>query len=120
MSLALISISGFVLRWFWSNSNRRKFEHRLTRVLPHVIDTLFLATGIWLAIILSQYPLSHGWLTAKVFGLIAYVIAGSMAMKDKNEQLVRTIAFIAALVIFAWIVSVARTKTAWGFLEWLS
>jgi len=116
MSLALISISGFVLRWVWLNSNSRMFRHKLTRVLPHVIDTLFLATGIWLAIVISQYPLSHGWLTAKVLGLIAYVIVGSIAMKDKNEPLIRTIAFIGALVIFAWIVSVARTKSAWGFL----
>ena len=117
MSLALISISGFVLRWFWLNSNSRMFQHKLTRVLPHIIDTLFLATGIWLAIIIAQYPLTHGWLTAKVLGLIAYIVTGAMALQEKTDQRIRTIAFLAAMIIFAWIASVARGKSALGFLQ---
>ncbi len=46
--LALVSLTGFVLRWTWMMNQARPFRQRLTRILPHVVDTLFLASGIWL------------------------------------------------------------------------
>ena len=119
MGLALASVCGFVLRWIWLNSDSALFEQKLTRILPHIIDTLFLASGIWLAVIIRQYPFAHGWLTAKIFGLLAYIILGSLALKKANSQLVRTLAFGTALLSFAWIASVARSKTATGFFSLL-
>ena len=41
--------------------------HRLTRVLPHIIDTLFLVSAVWLAVMIRQYPFTDAWLTAKIF-----------------------------------------------------
>jgi uncharacterized membrane protein SirB2 len=120
MALALASISGFVLRWVWLNSNSSLLEKKLTRILPHIIDTVFLATGIWLTITIAQYPFANGWLTAKVFGLVAYILLGSMAMRKEQDPRFRSIAFIAALLVFTWIASVARMKEASGFLGLLT
>lgn len=115
-SLAVISISGFALRWGWMRAGSALLQHRLTRTLPHVVDTLFLASGIWLTIILHQYPFMHGWLTAKVLGLVAYVILGSLALKHARTPWVQVLSFSAALLVFAWLASVARSKSAAGFL----
>jgi uncharacterized membrane protein SirB2 len=60
IALATTSLAGFLLRWTWMINGDRKFEARLTRTLPHVIDTLFLASGIVLAHAASRHP----WPTA--------------------------------------------------------
>lgn len=111
ITLAMISIGGFVLRWWWMKTGSALFHHRLSRVLPHLADTLFLASGIWLAITIRQYPFVHAWLTAKIFGLIAYIVLGSLALKHARTAAGRNLAFVAALVVIAWVVSVARSKS---------
>ena len=45
---ALISLTGFVWRWTWMMNQARPFRQRLIRILPPVVDTLFMASGIWL------------------------------------------------------------------------
>ena len=89
--------------------------HPWTRVLPHLIDTLFLASGIWLALIIQQYPFVDAWLTAKIFGLLSYIALASLALKRARSRALSTGFFIAALLSFGWIVSVARLKSALGF-----
>ncbi|NND44667.1 MAG: SirB2 family protein [Xanthomonadales bacterium] len=113
--LALLSISGFMLRWWWMSVSSPLATHRLTRILPHLVDTLFLATGIALAWLLRQYPFVHGWLTAKVIGLVVYIVLGTLALKRLDSMRGRRWAFVAALLTYAWIVAVARSKQISGF-----
>jgi uncharacterized membrane protein SirB2 len=86
------------------------------RIAPHVVDTLLLASAIALAVIIQQYPGLHGWLTAKVIGLIAYIGLGVVALNRGKTRVVRISAWIAALVVFGYIASVAMTKSPLGFL----
>ncbi len=116
IGLAALSISGFVLRWAWMHRGSALLHHRITQVLPHVIDTLFLLSGIALAVMIHQAPLADGWLTAKVAGLVAYVVLGSLALKRAPTKRLKTVFFVTALLCFAWIVSVARSKSPWGWL----
>jgi len=114
VALAIVSIGGFALRWWWMKAGSALYRHRLTRVLPHVVDTLFLASGIWLAVTIRQYPFVHGWLTAKILGLVAYIVLASLALKRARTARGRNIAFVAALAVVAWIVAVARGKAVPG------
>jgi uncharacterized membrane protein SirB2 len=91
-------------------------QQRWVRITPHVIDTVLLASAIGLALILEQYPFVHGWLTAKVLGLIAYIILGSIALKRGRTKPIRAAAWVAALAVFGYIVSVALTRHPLGFL----
>jgi uncharacterized membrane protein SirB2 len=84
--------------------------------VPHVIDTLFLASGLTLAWTIAQYPFLTGWLTAKVSGLLAYILLGMTAMSGRISRRARAIAFFTALLSYAWILSVAMLKSPWGFL----
>ena len=115
IALALTSVSGFILRWLWHYYELPISNHRLTRTLPHIIDTLFLASGIGLAYMINLYPFQVSWLSAKLFGLIGYIVLGSLALKRAPTVRGRTLSFIAAITTFIWIISVARLKSPWGF-----
>lgn len=105
-----ISITGFILRFVWMLRGSPLLQLRLVKVLPHIIDTLLLASAIGLTITISQYPGGHGWLTAKVLGLLAYIVLGSIAIKRGKTRQVRLVAGIAALAVVGYIVLVAIAK----------
>ena len=111
VSFVVLSGTGFVLRGAWMLQGSPMLARRWVRVLPHVVDTVLLASAIALAVMMEQYPLVHGWLTAKVLGLIAYIALGTIALKRGRTRAVRIAAFCGALVVFAYIVAVALTKS---------
>lgn len=116
MLLALLSILGFILRGCWMMSGSARLQHRAVRVVPHVVDTLLLLSAIALSVIIAQYPFAAGWVTAKVFGLIAYVVLGMIALRQGRSREVRIAAFFCAVLVFVWIASVAFSKNPAGFL----
>ena len=48
-------------------------QQRWVKIVPHLVDTLLLASAVALAVMSHQYPLANGWLTAKVAGLLIYI-----------------------------------------------
>ena len=82
-------------------------RHKWLRVVPHMVDTVLLVTGILLAIKLQQYPFVDAWLTAKFFALIAYIIFGSLTLKHASSLQTQLLSYIAALLAFAYLVSTA-------------
>ncbi|MCK2127456.1 SirB2 family protein [Thauera aromatica] len=116
VTCVVLSAAGFLLRGLWMFTGSPLLQRRLTRVLPHVIDSLLLLSAIGLATMIGQYPFAAGWVTAKVFGLIAYILLGTVAIKRGRTPTVRAAAFVGALVVYAWIVSIAITKNMAGFL----
>ncbi len=108
--LAVLTIGGFLLRGYWMMSGSDLRQNRATKILPHVIDTLFLATGIWLVVLLKLAPMQHAWLLAKFAGLLAYIGLGMIAMRFGRTTQTRMVAFVAAVAAFAYIVGVALTK----------
>ncbi len=114
---ALASIIGFMLRWNWKMSGSRLSQMKLNKTAPHIIDTLFLATGVALTFTINQYPFSTAWLTAKIAGLLVYIVLGMLAMSGKVSRPWRVTAFLAAVSTYAWILTVARFKSPWGLLH---
>ncbi len=111
MLLAIISIVGFTIRGGMKLAGSRWLEQRWLRIAPHVVDTLLLAAGIWLAVASQQYPLAQGWLTAKVVGLVLYIALGLHVMRFATTQRARAISYALALLCFAWIMAVAFSRT---------
>lgn len=116
MSFALLSGGLFVLRGVWMLRASAMLQRRWVRIVPHVVDTVLLASAIALAVWSSQYPLQQGWLTAKVVALVGYIGLGTVALKRGRTPAVRAGAFVGALLLFLYIVTVARTKTPLPFL----
>ncbi|MGP1679022.1 MAG: SirB2 family protein [Burkholderiales bacterium] len=112
VSSVLLSGTGFVLRGAWMMRGSPMLARRWVRVAPHVLDSVLLASAIALAVMIGQYPLAQGWLTAKVLGLIVYIVLGTIALKRGRTRGGRVAAFCGALLVFAYIVAVAITKSA--------
>jgi uncharacterized membrane protein SirB2 len=115
LACVALSAAGFVLRGVWMMRKSPMLERRWVRVAPHVVDSALLASAIALAVNIGQYPLVHAWLTAKVFGLIAYIVLGTLALKRGRTLRSRSTAFCGALLVFAYIVAVAISKSPLPF-----
>jgi len=116
IACAILSISGFALRGVLRLADSPLLVTRFARVAPHVVDTVLLASALWLAALIGRYPFIEGWLTAKVLALIAYIVLGTLALKRARGKAQRAAAFALALVAAAYIVSVALTRDPLGFL----
>lgn len=90
-------------------------QHRAAKVLPHIIDTLLLASAITLLIILHLSPLEQPWLVAKIVALFLYIGLGMVALRFGRSQKVRVGAGVMALLTVGYILSVAYSKSPWGF-----
>lgn len=84
------------------------------RIAPHVVDTILLTTALWLMSMLHQYPFVHHWLSVKVILLALYIVLGSLALKRGRTKSERGIFFVLALLVFLFIVSVARAHHPLG------
>jgi len=116
VACALLSISGFMLRGILMLRDSAMLQMRLIKIAPHIIDTLLLGSAIWLAV---QYGLSPGdnpWLLAKIVALLVYIGLGTVALKRGKTKQIRFVAWLAALLVFAYIVAVAVTKSPLVFV----
>lgn len=118
LTAVVLSFTLFVLRGVWMLIDSPRLRRPWVRVVPHVIDTVLLASALGLVAILHQYPFVHGWLTAKVAALVVYIVLGSIALKRRSSKPVRAAAWIAALAVFGYIVSVALSRSPAGAGIW--
>lgn len=115
----IVSYCLFFLRGTWMLTDSPLLARRWVRVVPHVNDTILLIAAIWLTTIIHQYPGTSGWLTAKVAGLIVYILVGTVAIRRGRSRRVRATAWVAAQVVFLYIVAVALTRDANPLGSWL-
>ncbi|MBP9714380.1 MAG: SirB2 family protein [Sterolibacterium sp.] len=115
-----LSGAGFLLRGFWMLADSPMLQRRIVRILPHINDTLLLAAAIALVVMSGQYPFVVPWVTAKVLGLLVYIVLGAIALKRGRTKRVRAMAWLLSLGVFAYIVSVALTRNPLGFLAGLN
>lgn len=112
VSCVVLSGLGFFVRGVLMLKASPWLSSRLARTLPHVVDTLLLGSAITMAVMSGQYPFAQSWLTAKFFGLLAYIFLGSLALKRGRTRAQRAGFFALALLAFAYIVAVALTRQA--------
>ena len=117
LTSAALTILGFVLRGYWMFRESNSLHHPLTRVLPHVVDTVFLVSGIGLVIVLQFPIMSQPWLLAKLVALVAYIVFGAIALRRGRNRRTRMFAFVAALLTFAYIVGVAINRSPMSWLN---
>lgn len=89
------------------------------RYLTYSVDTTLLVAALMLTTIIHQFPFVDGWLTVKVLLLIVYIGLGTFALKRGRTKNVRIGAWVAALAVFAFIVSVAVAHNPLGIFAML-
>lgn len=112
VSTVFISIAGFLVRGVWMMGSSSLLQQRWVRVVPHINDTLLLVSAIALVVITSQYPGPSAWLNAKVVALVVYILLGIIALNRGKTMQVRVGAWVLAIAVYAYMVLVAFTKSA--------
>lgn len=119
-SAVVISFAGFFARGIGMLRDAPWIRHRVVKTLPHIVDTILIVSAIWLAWLLRLSPTNAPWIAAKIAGLLVYIGLGMIALRFGPTKGARTAAWIAALLTFGYIVSVALTKDVHGFVTWLA
>lgn len=110
VGLALASLTGFLARGVLRLRASPRLQARWLRILPHVVDSLLLATGIALAVRLGQYPFVNPWLSAKLGALLLYIVLGVVVMRVARRPVWQGMALAAATGVFAYMLGVAVTR----------
>jgi uncharacterized membrane protein SirB2 len=116
---AILTISGFMLRGYWMFSGSPRLQLKVVKILPHIVDTIFLLSGIALIVILSLPVLSQNWLLMKFAALVVYIVLGAIALGRGKTMRSRTLAFVLSLATFAYIVGVALSKSTASWIAFV-
>jgi uncharacterized membrane protein SirB2 len=111
-----LSLGLFGLRGWWMLYAPARLQLPWVRVVPHLIDTVLLASAVALAVLSAQYPLREAWLTAKVGALLIYIGLGMIALHYGRTRSGRRLAWIAALLVYGYIIAVALQRNPLPFL----
>lgn len=112
-TLATLTLLVFLLRGAWAMMGSAMLEKKWAKITPHVVYTLLLVSAFAVAWVGWGYPqVLHGWITAKLIALVVFIAAAVMAFRGHGGKKLRLDMFLVALVVYAYIVVVALTKSA--------
>lgn len=102
----VLSVSLFILRFGLLMKKSKWFESRWIKVLPHVVDTLLIATGLGLIFITGFIPFTPSavWMTEKLTCVLAYIALSYVALFYSQGTLFKLFAFFGAL---GWVYAAA-------------
>ncbi len=104
VTAVVLSITLFIIRSWWSVTGSSLLQHRLVRIVPHVIDTVLLTCGVILAAMIGP---NQPWILTKIVLLFVYIGVGTIAIKRGRTKKSRLTAALIAVAVFAYIVGVA-------------
>lgn len=94
-------------------------RYRIVRLAQHSNDTLLLGSALVLAVSAGFSPLNSPWLLVKIAGLLVYIGLGTLVMREQASSAIRWCAYLLAMLVFGFIVSVALNKSPAGiFSDW--
>ena len=108
LSAALFFVRGLLMLW-----RPDALRASWARITPHVVDTVLLVAAIGMLVNGRINPLDDPWLLAKIGALLVYIGLGTVALKRGRTRGVRLGAWLGALAVLLYIVSVALTKQVW-------
>lgn len=112
---ALISLTGFLLRALLMYTGSPLLRHRAVQIIPHIVDTVFLGSGFWLAFVVNFGLFSNPWLTMKVLLLMLYLLFVGITLSRGSTMITRTVSFFLAILTYVYIVGVAINKSPLGW-----
>lgn len=110
MTLAVLSVSLFTLRFIWTLMNSAQLEKKWVKISPHIIDTLLLLAGVAMWVSLALNPLEQMWFAEKLLGVIAYIATGIYTLKFARNNMLKVFGYLGAIGWVMLIVRVAITK----------
>ncbi|MBV7300094.1 SirB2 family protein [Enterovibrio paralichthyis] len=108
-----LSVSLFIIRFVWSMMGSKMMEKKWVKVVPHIIDTVLLTSGVALVFITGFIPFTPAalWMTEKLTCVLAYIALGYVALHYSRGMAFRLFAFFGALGWVYAAADLAITKT---------
>ena len=102
---------GFLLRGWLALTRSPLLQLRITKTLPHIIDTILLLSALamihqWSISISNSY-----WLIAKIVVLFVYIIFGFLMLRYGHNWQRRFTGFLGGVLSYTYIVGVAHSKS---------
>ena len=116
--VALLSGSIFALRGAFLLAGARWPQALPVKWLSYAVDTALLTAALMLLTILPGAMFANGWLAVKVALVVLYIVLGVFALKRAKTPRSRVVCYIAALLVFFCIYSIARAHNPLGFVTW--
>ncbi len=110
MTLAVLSISLFTLRFIWTLANSSRLQAKWIKITPHIVDTLLLAFGVVMAVQYSINPIEQLWLGEKLLAVVAYIFTGYFTLKLARNKPMQIIGYLGAMGWVMLIVRLAMTR----------
>ena len=114
ITVVTLSLILFLSRGTWVYFFNKQLTAKWVKILPHVNDTILLVSGITLAVQTQQYPFVQHWLTVKIICLVGYILLGMVALKWSINTRKGFVAWISAVSLFFFMLSVAMTRHGAG------
>lgn len=86
------------------------------RRLSYTLDTALLSAALLLLYILDLNPFAVPWLSTKIALLLVYIVLGTFALKRARTGRMRLVFYVASLLCFAFMLTVARAHHPLGIL----
>lgn len=116
IGLALSSGMLFALRGAGVLAGMRWPNWASVRMTSYALDTALLTAALMLLAILPGAMYANGWLAAKLVLLVVYIGFGMMAVRRARSLAARAGFYVAALLTFGMVYSIARAHHPWGVL----
>lgn len=100
MGMAYLTVTLFFLRGLYRLTAGERIHMGLRKAtdrLSYLVDTLLLVMGILLLVILNLNPVTTGWVSSKLGLLVAYIILGVFAFRNRLPMGLRWLCFALAL-----------------------
>jgi uncharacterized membrane protein SirB2 len=110
--LAFSSLASYIGRVALSEFKPEALQNKLSKIAPHVIDTLLLLSGVTLILSGDWLEGEFGWIISKFLLLLGYIGLAVICMHNRGTK--RWLAFAASIVCFVYIFVIAITKQ--GFI----
>ena len=107
LTIIALTFIFFIINFALTMKGSEKVNHKLLKIGPHILYTLFICTFIYLVIVnpLNLYPFINGWASSKLAGFVFYVLSITLALKWAKATVWRIIGLISAVF---WLCMTAR------------
>jgi uncharacterized membrane protein SirB2 len=102
---------GFLLRGFLIILQSPLSKYRLTKTLPHIIDTGLFISGLLMVFLWGISPMAQPWLLAKLIALLMYIAFGLLMIRWGTTEARRWMGLIGGLLVYSYIIGAAHSKS---------
>ena len=110
---------GFFIRGLLALWQSPMLKHRVLKILPHVIDTFLLVSGIIMVVTWALWPTDHVWLLAKIITLLLYIYFGLRMLRWGTTAFRRWSGFTGGLLVYLYIIGVAHSQSLLSFFGFI-